>query len=72
MLRFYDGHPSTAHPMAILASMVCSLSAYYPDSLDPTDANQVDQLIPRALSKLRTIAAYSYKKIYWPASYLPR
>lgn len=62
MLRFYDGHPSTAHPMAILASMVCSLSAYYPDSLNPTDKQQVDQLIPRALSKLRTIAAYSFKK----------
>lgn len=62
MLRFYDGYPSTAHPMAILASMVCSLSAYYPDSLNPTDSDQVDQLIPRALSKLRTIAAYSYKK----------
>ena len=62
MLRFYDGYPSTAHPMAILASMVCSLSAYYPDSLNPTDPAQVDQLIPRALSKLRTIAAYSYKK----------
>lgn len=62
MLRFYDSYPSTAHPMAILASMVCSLSAYYPDSLNPTDPAQVDQLIPRALSKLRTIAAYSYKK----------
>ena len=62
MLRFYDGYPSTAHPMAILSSMVCSLSAYYPDSLDPQDANQVNALIPRVLSKIRTIAAYSYKK----------
>ena len=26
MLHFYDGYPSTAHPMAILSSMVCSLS----------------------------------------------
>jgi citrate synthase len=62
MLRFYDGYPSTAHPMAILSSMVCSLSAYYPDALDPKDSNQVDHLIPRVLSKIRTIAAYSYKK----------
>ena len=62
MIRFYDGYPSTAHPMAILGSMVCSLSAYYPDSLVPTDKSHVDQLIPRALSKLSTIAAYSYKK----------
>ncbi len=62
MLRFYDGYPSTAHPMAILSSMVCSLSAYYPDSLDPKDPAQVDHLVPRVLSKIRTIAAYSYKK----------
>lgn len=62
MLHFYDGYPSTAHPMAILSSMVCSLSAYYPDSLDPNDPNQVNHLIPRVLSKIRTIASYSYKK----------
>ena len=62
MLHFYDGYPSNAHPMAILSSMVCSLSAYYPDSLNPSDPKQVEQLIPRVLSKLRTIAAYSYKK----------
>lgn len=62
MLRFYDGYPVSAHPMAILSSMVCSLSAYYPDSLDPNDMSQVDRIIPRLLSKVRTIAAYSYKK----------
>ncbi|MEI8027930.1 MAG: citrate/2-methylcitrate synthase, partial [Pseudomonadota bacterium] len=62
MLRFYDGYPPSAHPMAILSSMVCSLSAYYPDSLDPNDPKQVDNLIPRVMSKIRTIAAYSYKK----------
>lgn len=62
MLRFYDGYPTSAHPMAILSSMVCSLSAYYPDSLDPNDPEQVHNIVPRLLSKLRTIAAYSYKK----------
>lgn len=62
MLHFYDGYPSRAHPMAILSSMVCSLSAYYPDSLNPQDPEQVNHIIPRVLSKIRTIAAYSYKK----------
>jgi citrate synthase len=62
MLHFYDGYPSSAHPMAILSSMVCSLSSYYPEWLDPHDENQVNQLVPRVLSKVRTIAAYSYKK----------
>ena len=35
MRHFFDGFPSTAHPMAILSSMVAALSAYYPDSLEP-------------------------------------
>jgi citrate synthase len=62
MLRFFDGYPSGAHPMGILSSMVTSLSSYYPDFLEPTDMDQVNELIPRVLSKIRTIAAYSYKK----------
>ncbi len=62
MLHFYDGYPSTAHPMAILSSMVCSLSSYYPEWLDPHDQQDVDMLIPRVMSKIRTIASYSYKK----------
>lgn len=62
MLRFFDGYPPRAHPMAILSSMVCSLSTFYPDSLDPNDPEQVNAIVPRILSKLRTIAAYSYKK----------
>lgn len=62
MLHFYDGYPSTAHPMAILSSMVCSLSSYYPEWLDPHDEFEVGKLVPRVMSKIRTIASYSYKK----------
>jgi citrate synthase len=59
MRHFFDGYPSTAHPMAILSSMVCTLSAYYPE---PIEAGDVDMAIARLLSKVRTIAAFSYKK----------
>ncbi|MBT8493652.1 MAG: citrate (Si)-synthase, partial [Deltaproteobacteria bacterium] len=60
MRHFFDGYPSTAHPMAILSSMISSLSAYYPDSLDVT--HDVDHHIARLLSKIRTIIAFAYKK----------
>ncbi|HSN81388.1 MAG TPA: citrate synthase [Polyangiales bacterium] len=60
MRHFFDGFPSNAHPMAILSSMVSALSAYYPDSLEPDTFNQ--HHIARLLSKLRTIAAFSYQK----------
>jgi citrate synthase len=62
MKRFFDGYPSTAHPMAILSSMVCSLSSFYPEALDVKNTDQLDITIARVLSKVRTIAAFSYKK----------
>jgi citrate synthase len=56
MKKFFEGFPPSAHPMAILSAMVASLSAYYPNEAD-RDLN-----IARLLSKLKTIAAFSYKK----------
>jgi citrate synthase len=46
--------------MAILSSMVVALSAYYPDSLDPSSDREIHYT--RMLSKIRTIAAFGYKK----------
>ena len=60
MHQFFAGYPPTSHPMAVLSAMVTSLSAFYPDSLDRNSA--VDLHITRLLSKLRTIAAFAYKK----------
>ncbi|HEY4176833.1 MAG TPA: citrate synthase [Kofleriaceae bacterium] len=60
MHHFFAGFPASSHPMAVLSSMVTSLSAYYPDSLDRNSA--VDLHITRILSKVRTIAAFAYKK----------
>jgi citrate synthase len=62
MKRFFDGYPSTAHPMAILSAMVCSLSSFYPEAIDVNNREQIDITAARLLSKLRTIAAFSYKK----------
>jgi citrate synthase len=62
MRHFFDGFPTTAHPMAILSSMVCSLSAYYPDALDADNVALRDLTIARLVSKVRTIAAFAYKK----------
>lgn len=62
MTHFFSGFPTNAHPMAILSSMTCSLSTYYPLSQDIEDDEQVELDIIRLLSKLRTIAAFSYKK----------
>jgi citrate synthase len=60
MKHFYEGFPPSGHPMSILSSMVCSLSAYYPDCLDPSSEPEIHYT--RVLSKIRTIAAFGYKK----------
>jgi len=62
MKRFFDGYPMTAHPMAILSSMVTSLSSFYPYALNAKADEYRDITIARLISKLATIAAFSYKK----------
>ena len=62
MKHFFDGFPSTAHPMAVLSSMVCSLSTYYPEEHDFNDKEKLVMTIARLISKVRTIAAYAYKR----------
>ncbi|MCL2845119.1 MAG: citrate synthase [Chitinivibrionia bacterium] len=60
MHHFFAGFPRSAHPMAILAAMVTSLSSFYPQ-INHDDTN-FDETAARLISKVRTIAAFSYKK----------
>jgi citrate synthase len=62
MKHFFEGFPPTAHPMAILSAMVTALSSYYPDALDVDNVELRDMTIARLVSKVRTIAAFAYKK----------
>ncbi|MEC7858406.1 MAG: citrate synthase [Bacteroidota bacterium] len=58
-----EGYPSKAHPMGILSSLITSLTAFYPESLDPSRSKDlVDLSIARILGKFPTFAAWSYKK----------
>ena len=59
--HIYQAFPKDAHPMAILSSIVCALSTFYPD-FSATDSDAVDLAIWRLMGKLPTIAAWSYKK----------
>ena len=58
-----EGYPSKAHPMGILSSLITSLTAFYPESLDPNRSKElVDLSIARILGKFPTFAAWSFKK----------
>jgi citrate synthase len=60
MLKFFDHFPVTAHPMNILASMVSSMSSFYPQ--DGEDEEHLNLNIMRLLGQVKTLAAFSYKK----------
>src|SRR5687767_3947043 len=60
--KILDGFPSTAHPMGVLASLFCSQTAFYPESLDPNRPSEGIYLsIVRSMAKMPTFAAWAYK-----------
>jgi citrate synthase len=60
--KILDGFPSTAHPMGVLASLFCSQTAFYPESLDPNRPSDGIYLsIVRSMAKMPTFAAWAYK-----------
>ena len=61
MIHFFDHFPPNAPPMAILSSMVNSLSNFYPEMAE-NPLEDIDKMAARLLSKVRTIAAFTYKK----------
>ena len=63
MKKFFDGFPSKSHPMGQLSSLVCSLSSFYPESLDPNqNKEEFDLTIIKLLGKMSTLVSWIYKK----------
>jgi len=63
MKKFFDGFPSKSHPMGQLSSLVCSLSAFYPESLKSNQSEaELDLSIIKMLGKMATIVSWIYKK----------
>ena len=65
MMHFFDGgFPFTAHPMAILSSLLNSVGCYYPEMVTnqrEQDLEHFDDAAALLLSKVRTIAAMAYR-----------
>lgn len=71
MRSFYEKFPRASHPMGILSSMANALRSFYPElqSLE----EEINITMTRLLSKVRTMAAMSYKisrghKVVYPRS----
>jgi citrate synthase len=57
----FEGFPVNAPPMAMLSAMINSLSCFHPELQEP-DEEQLYEGAARLISKVRTIAAYSYRR----------
>jgi citrate synthase len=63
MKKFFDGFPSYSHPMGQLTTLVASLSAFYPESLNPNQTTEeINKTIIKLLAKMTTIVSWIYKK----------
>ena len=61
LLRLYRGFHHDAHPMAMVATIVASLAAFYHDTTDINDDRHREIFTHRMIAKLPTIAAAAYK-----------
>ena len=59
MRTFYESFPRSSHPMGILSSMVNALRSFYPELQNLEE--EINMTVTRLLSKIRTLAAMSYK-----------
>lgn len=71
MRHFYDLFPDHAHPMATLSAMAVTLSTFYPE-LESHANEAIDNMVTRLLSKVRTMAAFAYKKSMGEPMVYPR
>ncbi len=61
MRNSFLGYPPSGHPMAILSSMINTLSCYNHDVMEMEDDSTFENAAARLLSKIRTVAAYAYR-----------
>jgi len=70
MNTFIDGFHYDAHPMAMMAGVVGSLSAFYHDKMDMEDPEHRMLAAKRMIAKMPTIAAACYRHhMGWPTAY---
>jgi len=62
LLSHLDGFPPNGHPMAILSAMINAMGSYYPELYDINSAQDFRLAAAKIMSKVRTIAAFSFRK----------
>src|SRR5882762_8374870 len=58
----FEGFPSSAHPMAMLSSMINAASCFDPGLMRGGNSGSFELHVAQLISQVRTIAAFSYRK----------
>ncbi len=62
MRHHFEGFPPNGHPMAMLSAMINACGCFYPELLNTElDEDRFLKAVAILISKVRTIAAFSYK-----------
>jgi citrate synthase len=62
MRQSFEGFPRSSPPMATLSAMINALSCFHPEFQEVDDLTQLEGVAARLISKIRTIAAYAYRR----------
>lgn len=62
LLHHFDAFPPNGQPMSILSAVVNSLICYSPEIMETADEEAMRNAVAAIISKVRTIAAFSYRK----------
>ena len=62
MKHHFAGFPRAAPPMAVLSAMISTLSCFHPEFHTLDNRQDFQQAAARLISKIRTLAAYTYRR----------
>jgi len=64
MKNIIDGYPKSAHPMGILSSMTCALTAFNPITVNVNDPVALYEGIVKIMAKFPVLAAWAHSKTH--------
>ena len=62
MKNIIDGFPKTAHPMGVLSSLTCALTAFNPTVVNVDNEEKMYEAICKIMGKFLVIATWTYRK----------
>ncbi len=71
MKHNFQGFPRSAPPMAILSAMINALSCFHPELHELEGPHQLEAAAANLISKVRTIAAFAYRRSHGLAYIYP-